>query len=1138
MSSITKSSNQLVALVAGVAVAAALLVSAFATAPSAQAAALTQSQISSIISLLQSFGADAATIANVQASLNGQPTSGTGGSTGSTGGSASCSVSWTRDLQQGSTGSDVMALQKILNMWPDTMVAASGAGSPGNETSTFGPATKAAVIKFQTKYNVTPIAGYVGAKSRAQLASLCGGSTGGSTPTGPGISISAGAQPANALAPNGASRVPFTTFTLTNNSGVAQTINGVTVQRVGLGVDANFSGIVLLDSNGLQVGTAKTLNSNHQATIGDTMTLGAGQSMTFTVAGNIQNSVTSYSGQIVSLQVVAVNTSAPVSGSLPINGASHTINTTLSLGSVSTSTSAFDPGTTQSRNIGDTAVRFSGIKFQAGSAEDLRLYSIRWRQVGSGSSSDLANVMTYVNGTAYPATVDATGKYYTSMFPGGVLIPKGNTVDVYIQGDIVGALAAGRTIDFDVDKNTDVYFVGQTYGYGVSVSGSYTPWYNGYAASVTGGSVTTISKANTGKGAAQNVAINVTNQPMGGFTTNFAGEAVSVQNMSFTISTTSLTASGDSHFTNISLVDENGAVVASGVDASNASNGQTFTFSDTVTFPTGSHSYYLQGKIPSTVTGGSFSVSTTPSSGWTGVTGQSTGNTVSLSSAGTVTMNSMTVKAGGLLISLSTTPASQNVVAGASQFTFANINLDAGQSGEDVRLASLPIYFSSTGAPSNITGCQAYDGSTALNTGSRVVNTLTNGGKVTFSLDNILRVPKGTLKTVAIKCNISSSAATSSSSYNFTTSGLVAGDFSVTGDTSGVSIAPSVTANAGGTMTVQAASLTLAVDSSSPASTTVSGGSTGQTVAVYKLRAANDSVTLNKIGMNLTSGSASSVTTVWLYNGSSQIGSATFGAGQTVATSTLTSPLVLTADTDVKITVKADFADIGTGKAGTEGAVVQINPANAEGTGSTGLVQAVGSGSSAGVRTYNSFPVFTYSNTSGTLAAGLNDLLTLNVTADAAGDVGLYQLKFQLSTSTITGVTGVTFSGPNGAVGSASSYSPDASGIVTVTFNSTSNTGDATVGAGTTKQYVLRGTVNGLGASGGSVSVALIADTAASSTMKQAATMASGNSIVWSPLATTSLDTGTNDWTNGYALPGCFKDVGLGNNCTARVLAK
>jgi hypothetical protein len=261
----------------------------------------------------------------------------------------------------------------------------------------------------------------------------------------------------------------------------------------------------------------------------------------------------------------------------------------------------------------------------------------------------------------------------------------------------------------------------------------------------------------------------------------------------------------------------------------------------------------------------------------------------------------MTVKGGSVLVSLSTTPASQNIVAGASGLLIANVLLDAGQSGEDVRTASVPLFFTSTGAPSNVTGCSIWDGATQLTTGSRVVNSLTSGAKTNFTLDNILRITKGTSKTLGVKCNLSS-AATSSSSYNFTTVGLVTGDYSVTGDTSGVTITPSITANAGGTMTVQSASLAISVDSSSPASTTVAAGSVGQKVAVYKLRATNDTVSLTKVGMTLTSGGATSVTTVWLSKADGTvIGSATFGAGQTVATSTLTSPLALSADTDVAV---------------------------------------------------------------------------------------------------------------------------------------------------------------------------------------------------------------------------------------------
>jgi peptidoglycan hydrolase-like protein with peptidoglycan-binding domain len=63
----------------------------------------------------------------------------------------------------------VLALQKYLNAHGYT-VATSGPGSVGNETTTFGPATKAALIKFQKANNITPASGYFGPLTRAAIA--------------------------------------------------------------------------------------------------------------------------------------------------------------------------------------------------------------------------------------------------------------------------------------------------------------------------------------------------------------------------------------------------------------------------------------------------------------------------------------------------------------------------------------------------------------------------------------------------------------------------------------------------------------------------------------------------------------------------------------------------------------------------------------------------------------------------------------------------------------------------------------------------------------------------------------------------------------------------------------------------------
>ena len=90
----------------------------------------------------------------------------------------SVSPVFNRTLSPGAKNDDVKRLQQILNSDPDTRIASSGAGSPGNETTFFGQATKKAVQKFQVKYGVAKSGdtgyGNFGPKTKAKLLQIFG----------------------------------------------------------------------------------------------------------------------------------------------------------------------------------------------------------------------------------------------------------------------------------------------------------------------------------------------------------------------------------------------------------------------------------------------------------------------------------------------------------------------------------------------------------------------------------------------------------------------------------------------------------------------------------------------------------------------------------------------------------------------------------------------------------------------------------------------------------------------------------------------------------------------------------------------------------------------------------------------------
>src|SRR3989344_1313952 len=637
----------------------------------ASAASLTEAQIQSIISLLQSFGADQTTVNNVNSSLRGQATSGTTPSAGA--------CSFTNDLTMGSKGDDVTCLQNYL----------TGTGHfsfSGGATGYFGSVTQSAVSAWQAANGVSPAVGYFGSISRAKYASVAGTGTGTGTPpvvtpVGSGLTISAGVQPAASLFPWKSTRVPFTVVNLTASSDGDVTVDSITIERTGLANDDAFAGVALLDDQGTQIGIVKTFNSLHQAALTEDFVVKAGQTKTLVIAGNAQTTQGGNSGQVAYLSVVSVAANAAVNGSFPVVGAGHTVNETLTIGTISTAARGpLDPGSSQTKEVGVKDYTFSSVKFTAGSAEDIYVKYIRWYQSGSASKDDLANVKVIVDGTSYTPAVSADGKYYTTVFPEnsgkGIMVAKGFNKEFSIKGDIAGGSA--RTIDFDIQKRTDIAFNGILYGYGLTpplASGAASadgaafnnaddPYYDAAQVTISAGTMTV--SVNNVLAPAQNIAINLANQPLGAFTVDVKGEAISVAALPFNVHLENEASGEDADdITSVSLYDENGAVIAGPVDgaaaegnASGAAGTATgeIQFTETLTFPIGVHSYVLKGKIGTDLDNDdTFAASTTPSS-WGTVTGQVTGNTITPSPTSAITFSTMTIKAGSLTISVSNIP--------------------------------------------------------------------------------------------------------------------------------------------------------------------------------------------------------------------------------------------------------------------------------------------------------------------------------------------------------------------------------------------------------------------------------------------------------------------------------------------------
>jgi len=326
--------------------------------------------------------------------------------------------------------------------------------------------------------------------------------------TEPTLFVSAGEQPKQTLLLATADRILFTTIEMTAKGGDID-ISSLTIERRGMGSDRIFTEVGVVD-----VDSERAINANHQYSTHKTFTIKDGETQEIVLFGNITDQVTlaDYNSQAPSLALVGIKTEAKISGSLPIVGTQHIVNSNLTIGSLELTGGGMDPGMAKNIDIGGTNITFAGVRATASGAEQVLLQSFYWYQNGSISRFDLANVKTCVSYKSaincYDAEPDDNGRYYGGEFGDGIKIDKGDSADIYIKGDVL-ASGVNRTVDFDINSSYDVLAYGLSYKnffysfYGGEEEGAQAegvfslsegPLYNAYAHNVLGGSFTNIGR--------------------------------------------------------------------------------------------------------------------------------------------------------------------------------------------------------------------------------------------------------------------------------------------------------------------------------------------------------------------------------------------------------------------------------------------------------------------------------------------------------------------------------------------------------------------------------------------------------------------------------------------------------------------
>ncbi|HVW82828.1 MAG TPA: peptidoglycan-binding domain-containing protein [Candidatus Paceibacterota bacterium] len=1117
----TKAMAKVAAVAAGLAVAA----SALTFAQVADAAALTQAQVSAIVSLLQSFGADATTIANVEASLTGGTVT-TGGGTTTSG-----SCTFTRDLTNGVSGSDVTCLQQAL--------IAAGYSIPAGATGYFGAQTTAAVAAWQKANGISPAAGYFGPISQSHWnlgggTTTGGGSTGGGTVTGNGLKVMLSpTSPNGTVLVQGQGIGDLGDFVFSNPTGSSITVTGLTFNRIGVSNDATINNVYLY--NGVNRITDSAGVSSSQFSFNNAaglFTVLPGQTYTVSVRADI---ATGTSGQQIGASLVSVASTGTLDSSdvFPINSGYQTISAaTLAVvnfasgdtynGSVWTGSTLPSGATTISPQTGYTLWQNTVSISQ----NPVWLRSMKFTNLGSIDSTSVQNLTLYVDGTqvgtAVP-TLAADRSVTFDLSASSLELNTGSHV-IRVAGDIVGG--SSRTIQLSLQYSSDAMFVDSQLNQPVTPEVNSTNFSAVSASPITVQSVGTsgVSVTLDPNSATNDVAVGATSQNLATFDMLAAGENTKVQDL-YVCATVSGSGAGTGEGLQNGKIYFNGVQVGSTKNLPECGTIADFSLGSSLILPAGQTSVisiYADAQTATTSVANGNSIKITLKQGSSNAQGQSSLTSTSVP-ANDISGNDLSVTSSTLTATKATGYGDQAVVAGTNAAKIGSFVLQAGSTGS-LNVNSIGIKLGGTGT-STLQNLKLVDESTGAQLGTtqtspgtpasgNVVTYSTNftlGSSQTKTIDVYADIPSGTSNNDTIQLSVSN-AATNATDQNGQSTNIGGSDVTLQ------------------TITVGTGTFSVSIGAGNPVAANVVAGASNLEVADYTFSANTASYNVKKL--ELTTATSSAVNTVTIQykdqSGATQTATAAIGSGGKALFSNLTMYVPAGNSADLTVWVSTPTivppgsisgSKIAFSLVNTDGTNVQIQPVG----GAVSNTLGMGSDLSSAQAGYGflvlrkSVPTFAGQSSSQTAAPNTSTVLyQFTVSADPAGAVDFNQFAFNVATSgsnaNLKDFYLYDSANPSIALNGSAVNPTYGTGLMKV-----STTNVVQIPAGGSKTFILKASTGSFGnASSMSINLApadvdLIANTQESSV--------TGN-YVWTDRAANSDSNGTgvNQWTNGFLL--------------------